>query len=255
MSNISNIPVSKWPILKSPPVILAIFQLKFGSTNNENLTNLIANDKAIKLKFPNRNENYHYNIGFQGTPAPGISLNAKADTKIKSYIYFTPDQKKKFIVENGSITFVDENPYQGWDKFKQEVIECLNLLSEQLKGTFLNRTSIRFVNKFSFESFSDSLEYFTKTISTESEVKFPLLKSTFRLEVQIPKTDIRAIINHALEPTGLNHLDYFLDIDTLDHKQFKFDLNLISIQMEQIRTVKNDIFFDTVKQKTIDLCN
>lgn len=251
----SNNQQSKWPILRNPPVILAIFQIRFISTNIDDLNKMIANDKAIKLKFPNRNENYHYNIGVQGTPVPGVSMKAKADTKINSYIYSTSDQKKKLIIEKESITFVDENHYLGWDEFKQEVLEYLHSLSEQLKDSLIIRTSIRFVNKFSFDSFSNSLEYFSKTISTESEVIYPLLKSAFRLEVQIPETDIIAIINHALEPKGLNQLDYFFDIDTLDNRQFKFDMPLISSSLEAIRTVKNKIFFDTVKQKTIDLCN
>lgn len=255
MSNISNKEQSNWPVLKSPPVILAIFQLKFVSSSNEDLIKLTANDKAIRLKFINRNENYHYNIGVQGTPVPGISMKAKADTKVNSFIYSTSDQKKKFIIDKESLTYVDENLYTGWSNFKQDVLESLNLLSEELKNTLVTRISIRFVNKFSFESFSNSLEYFTKTISTESDVRYPLLKSAFRLEIQIPKTDIVAIVNHALEPNSPNNLDYFFDIDVLDYKQLKFDLSLISSQMEQARAVKNDIFFDTVKQKTIDLCN
>lgn len=64
-------------------------------------------------------------------------------------------------------------------------------------------------------------------------MKFPLIKSSFKLEVQIPKTNIIAIINHALKPFDINHLDYFFDIDTLNHVQFKFDVSLISSQLEQ----------------------
>lgn len=256
MTNIINNMQSKWPILKSPPVILAIFQLKFIHTDNNELDKIITNDKNIRTKFPLRHDNYHANIGIQGTPVQGISMiKAKADTKINSYIYSTPDQKKKLIIDHESISFTDESPYQGWDAFKAEVEICLHLLYNQLKDALVNRTSIRFVNKFSFDAFSNPLEYFSKTISSESDIIYPLVKYAFKLQVQVQNTDIAAIVNHALEPNATNNFDYFLDIDVLDYRQIKFDLSMVNGQMEEIREVKNKIFFDTIKQKTIDKCN
>jgi uncharacterized protein (TIGR04255 family) len=247
---------SDWPVLKSPPVILAIFQLKFTHADSGELSRMIENDRNIRKMFPLRKDNFHSNIGVQGTPAPGISmLKAKADTKITAYAYFTPDQKRKLIIEQESVTFANEDLYYGWDSFKKDVMDCLELLAGQLDDCIVKRTSIRFVNKFSLDSFADPLDYFSKTISTDSEANYPLVKYAFRLNVQVPKTDIAAIINHALEPNSVNNLDYYFDIDVLDHRQVKFDLSLTSKQMEQIRAVKNNIFFDTVKQKTIDLCN
>ncbi|MDP2890929.1 MAG: TIGR04255 family protein [Bacteroidota bacterium] len=247
---------SNWPVLNSPPVILAIFQLKFASSDDRELSKMIANDKVIKLKFPIRSDNYHSDIDVHGTPAPGIStLSAKANTKISSYIYFSQDKERKLIIEKDSVIFISESVYSGWDNFKKEVQESITMLVGQLEDRYIERTSIRFVNKFSLASFEDPLDYFTKMISTESEAIYPLEKYAFRINIQVPDSNIRAIINNALEPNGTDSYDYYLDIDVLDDTQLKFDLFLISKQMEQIREVKNKIFFDTVKPKTLALCN
>lgn len=247
---------SEWPVLNSPPVILAIFQLKFASSDDRELNRMIANDKNIKIMFPNRSDNYHSDINVHGTPAPGIStLSAKADTKISSYFYFTQDKTRKLIIEKDSIIYISETTYEGWDSFKTIVMQSISLLVGQLEDRNVERTSIRFVNKFSLDSFEDPLEYFTKMISTESDIIYPLEKYAFRINIQVPDTSIRAIINNALEPNGKEKFDYYLDIDVLDDRKLKFDLLITSEQLEQIREVKNKIFFDTVKPKTLALCN
>ncbi len=245
---------SDWQVLKSPPVILAIFQLKFSHCSDEALGKMIANDRNIKLIYKKRHISYHADINFPGTLVPGES-SFKGNTKVESYTYTTEDNLRKLRIEKDSIVVVNEGSYLGWENFKLEVMDCLNLLSEQLKECSVNRVSIRFINKFTFDSFEDPLDYFSQMISTESVSRYPLLKYSFRLNVVIPDTDIQAIINNASEPNNEGKSDYYLDIDVLSHTLISFDLSLISDQMENIREVKNNIFFDTVKQKTLELCN
>ncbi|MEI6143667.1 MAG: TIGR04255 family protein [Mariniphaga sp.] len=247
---------SDWPLLKSPPVIMAVFQLKFTQPEGEALSKLIVNDKIIKTIFPNRQDNYHSSLNVHGTPVPGISnFKGKAETKINSYTYFTNDKLRKFQIEKDSVVVINECPYLGWRSFKQNVADCLNLISEQLNGFSMNRISIRFINKFMLETFGDPLEYFTKMISTETESFYTLTKYSFKLNISVPDTDTRAIINHSLECNNESTYDYYLDIDVLNDSNTIFDMSHIDEKIEQIRIVKNKIFFDTVKQKTLDLCN
>lgn len=246
----------EWPALDKPPIILAIFQLKFSKALSGDLEKMIRNDKNMRKFLPIRKDNFHSNIGVQGTPAPGVSmLKAKADTKINAYTYHNESNKKKLIIQNDSITFVDEEEYLGWELFKYDVEKCIELLNEQLKDCEVNRTSIRFINKFNIIDFGEPLEYFTQTISTDSEISYPLNKFSYKLNFAIPDTDIVSTVNHALEPYADHKVYYYLDIDVLDHNRHTFDTQIISSALDSIRNVKNTIFFDTVKQKTIDLCN
>lgn len=122
-----------WPVLKSPPVILAVFQLKFTQAEDGALSRMIANEKKIKLMFPKRSVNYHSDINVLETPVPGITtFKGKANTKIDSYTFFTLDEKRKFRIEKDSIVITNENFYEGWESFKSDVMDCLNLLSDQL---------------------------------------------------------------------------------------------------------------------------
>lgn len=247
----------KWKKLNNPPVIVAIFQIKINLPEDFIFNEFISNDKEIRTKFPDRNDNYHSNIGVQGTPAPGISfVKAKADTHIESYAYTTKDLTKKFFIEQGSIRYAFEGGYKEWELFKVECMQCLKLIEVQLQRCKVVRTSIRFINKFKFDSFNDPLDYFTTTISIDSDSKLnnPVTGFAYRFNQQIPNSSIRTVINHALEKIE-DKFDYYFDIDVLDNNSFDFNIEHLDLLMEEMRDIKNTLFFETLKDKTINLCN
>lgn len=248
---------SKWKILNNPPVVIAIFQIKYEKPSDFNFSDFIKNDKHIKEKYPKRKDNYHSAIGVQGTPAPGISLvKAKADTHLNRFLYSSDDLSQKLIIEENSIIYIFEGNYNNWDHFKKDGMESLVLLSEQLMKCKITRTSLRFINKFKFEEFNNPLDYFTTAISIDSDTKlnYPVSDYSYRFSQNVPNTNIKTIVNHSLVKIDQT-FDYFFDIDVLDHEEIDFNLEKIDIKLELIRDIKNTIFFETLKEKTLDLCN
>lgn len=234
---------------------MGIFQLKFKAIEGVDVNKIISKDKSIKEIFSKRIDNYQSSLGVNGTPAPGISfLKVQADTKINSYTYKTEDGKKRLIVERESITYVDESEYRGWSSFKCDLVECIKLLIGQIEPCEVERLSVRFVNKFTFDSFDDPLEYFTKTISTSTDkMKYPLKKYAFRMFLDV-KDHTWAVINHSLEPLE-NTIDYMFDIDVLSSTKIIMKMDAIADELEALHKIRNEIFFDALTEKTIELCN
>ena len=248
---------SQWPNLSVPPVILAIFQIKYQKEEVK-LNDFLEYDAILKREYPNRMDNYHSNIDIPKTFIPGIStVTGKADTKINSYTYFSKDQKQKLIIEEGAITYTDENKYTGWENFKQKSLESIEMFHEIFNQSTITRISIRFINRFSLENLSDPLEYFTTTISSTNSdgLPYPLVEYAFKLRTVIPNTNIYSYINQTTVPVNENQMDYIFDIDVLELTNLLFDKGLISEKLEKLREVKNDLFFNNLTQKTIDLCN
>jgi uncharacterized protein (TIGR04255 family) len=249
---------NKWENLANPPVIMAIFQIKFTSQKSNFLSDLVKNDTKIKKQFPLRKENVHANIDMPSTIALGIStIKGKADTKINSYIYFSENQKKKLMIEENSVTFVSEEKYFGWNVFKNEAINTLNNFINDLQTTNIERISIRFINKFSFDNFDNPLDYFNTQISTSSDnaMRYPVSNYAFKYTITVPEQNIYAIVNQSLQPSNTNKKEYILDIDVLDNSNLIFNINSINQCLEELREVKNTIFFENITQQTIDLCN
>lgn len=243
-----------WPNLNNPPVKLALFQLKFSETNMRVYDEI---DAALKNRFPIRKDIIAVGINLNNTSIPlGRSkLDGVSDAKIQSYIYMTPDQKERVELLEHTATYVSELPYTGWDGFANKVDDFLSLLSRVLGNVEIKRTSIRFVNRFLLEEFDNPEDYFTMVISKAGDALYPLRQYGFRLQYDIPQTNVYAIVNQSVENDVSNKYTYLLDIDVLEKQSILFEKETILSCLDHLRSIKNKIFFDSITEKTKALCN
>jgi uncharacterized protein (TIGR04255 family) len=247
-----------WQSLNKPPVVVALFQIKYNSVNMK-LSDFLKYDNQLKHNFPIRRDNIQVGIDLGGSSIPlGVSkLSATSDAKIGSYVYLSVDQKVKLEILDNTITYIDERPYQGWVNFKESSLKTLMALSGILNNLEITRTSIRFINRFTFENFDNPAEYFKTLISSSEDnvLPYPLRQYGFRLLMDIPDSDIYSIVNQNVENVRANSYIYTFDIDVLDMQHLLFEKETLAVNMEKLRDVKNEIFFNNITQKTIDLCN
>ncbi|WP_088653548.1 TIGR04255 family protein [Geofilum rhodophaeum] len=249
--------MKNWPSLKKPPVVVALFQLKFNSIGIK-LSDFLKFDTQIKHNFPIRRDNIKVGLNFGSSIPLGVSkFSGTSNAKIGSYVYLTIDQKAKFEILEDTITYIDERPYEGWDNFKDSTLKSLLVLSDILNSLEVTRTSIRFINRFTFETFDNPADYFKTLISSseDNELPFPLRQYGFRLLMDIPDTDIFSIVNQNVDNVRTNSYIYTFDIDVLDRQKLLFEKETLAVNLEKLRNVKNEIFFNNITQKTIDLCN
>lgn len=256
INHLKTIMQNNWPILNHPPVIAALFQLKFDM-GKLTLSDFTLPDRELRKSLPKRNDNFDTNIDVQFTTLQiGTSkISGTSNTKIQSYTYFSDDQKCKLTISEGVITYFDERPYVGWNSFSQSVSDYLKLFSTILSNSIVNRISIRFINQFVFDSFENPIEYFNTLISAtqDNALKFPVAKYGFRLLLNI-SPDTYSIVNQNLEQDSKKYI-YLFDIDVLKRSNLIFDIHTIESVLSELREAKNNIFFNNVTKKTIDLCN
>ena len=97
-----------WPNLNKPPIVVALFQLKFNQTGIK-LSDFLKFDTQLKHHLPIRKDNIHVGIDLGSSSIPlGVSkISGTSDAKIESYLYCTIDQKCKFEISEGNITYID----------------------------------------------------------------------------------------------------------------------------------------------------
>lgn len=246
----------KWPSLAIPPVVTAIFQLKFDN-GSVKVEDYLKYDSVLKRSFPNRSENIESSLSLSPStkiPLGKAQVSGVTNTRRTAYVYFTTDQKEKLSLSESDITYTTEKPYAGWDSFKEMVVRVLSTLSPVLESMTVRRTSIRFINQFKFESFDDPTLYFNSQISSsEGAMPFPLMKYGFRLTYDIDE-GIYSIVNQNAEHLP-DKFVYIFDIDVLNRNNLLFDIKTISEAMEGLREIKNKIFFANVTDKTLETCN
>lgn len=212
----------------------------------------------MRDKLPLLVENISGKLNIEGTPAVGITkVSATTDNKLESYILCTTDQKVKLELGVDSFTYNEETPYLGWDDFISKIIHYLSILDDFYKGKVVSRVSVRFINKFDFESFNDPTDYFKMIISSTDPDGFlyPIATYGFKFTLRIPKSSIHSIINHNVEQLGSSQYLYILDIDVVNNINLMYSKDVIVENTNRLREIKNGIFFDSVTDKTIALCN
>ena len=118
---------TKWKNLANPPVVTAIFQLKYDSGSIK-LDEFLKFDTVLKRDFPNRSENIESSLSLPPStriPLGKAQVSGVTDTRRTGYVYFTTDQKEKLTLSETEITYTKESPYTGWDSFKDFVLKVL----------------------------------------------------------------------------------------------------------------------------------
>ena len=249
----------KWKNLNNPPVVVALFQMKYNA-NNLILSRFLSCVTQIKNHLPIRKDSGQVGINFGDKSIPlGMSkTTVTTDAQIRSYIFFSADQKSRLEISTDTITFIDEHKYLGWEHFKEMTKTYLSIISDVLSGNCeVTRTSIRFINRFMFDNFDNPQEYFKTMISSveNNQLPYPLRQYGFRLVMDTPDTDIYSVVNQSIENIPTNKYIYTFDIDVLDKQHLTFHVDTIVANLENLRDVKNSVFFNNLTQKTLDLCN
>ena len=247
----------QWPLLNNPPVGVALAQIKMN-TEDFSIQKVDVVDKQIKEFLPIRKEGTQVNIGLGKSNLPlGVSkISATSDVKIATYLYFSKEQKVKLEISGDTITYVSEDRYTGWTDFKNSVLGFLNILERVFGQSEIQRTSIRFINRFSFIEFDNPEDYINTFISSADESQqYPLRQYGFRLVMDIPDSDTYAIVNHNVEHVIDGNFLYTFDIDVLNNQKLLYSLDSIDNCLEDLRNIKNNIFFKTLTEKTLLLCN
>ena len=249
---------TKWKNLANPPVVTAIFQIKYDS-GSIRLDDFLKFDTILKREFPQRRENIESSLSLAPStriPLGKAQVSGVTNTRRTGYVYFTTDQKEKLTLSESDITYTKESPYTGWDSFKDFVLKVLNTLSPVLEGITIQRTSIRFINQFSMTDFDDPTEYFNTQITSsaaENSMPYPVTKYGFRLTFDISE-GIYSIVNQNVDQLTDKYI-YIFDIDVLDRNNILFDIDTIAETLERLRDIKNNIFFGNLTNKTLELCN
>lgn len=243
-------------MLSKPPIVITFFQIRFPK-GTVPVSSFGKCDKRIREVFPMRKDNIQTQIQLhQGLILGKSDIVGTKDAKIIGYAYFSNDQRSKLFVGDDILTYQDEHPYNGWDFFMSPINKILGIYDEEFSAKEVERLSIRFVNRFLFDSFEDPTEYFRTLISTTEEqgFMFPLRNYGFRLILDIPNSDIHSIVNQNLDKLDIDKYQYIFDIDVIDDKKIIFNINEINSKARALSKIKNDIFFGNVTDKLLELC-
>lgn len=242
--------MSKPDFYQRAPIILGILQIRFPSISNFDIAKIKSVAAKIKKDFPNIDERYSQGILINNNQdETNISLDEK---KFDNIQISNQDKKRLFVISHEKFTYQAKDTYQGWEDF----IKGVKLFWEEFSNTFsietIHGVSLRYLNKFElpldFKSFNDYFNSYLEDKTSNHHVN----QYQFRFSTLDPKNNMTINIAHSLEkPTNQFH-PYLLDIDVLKNEMIE-NSDAIWKNFEVLRTKKNELFNQSITEKTVEL--
>jgi len=171
------------------------------------------------------------------------------------YLYRAPMEKRAVQARIDGYAFNKFSPYENWGAFSAEAQELWQSYVETAKPERLKRLALRYINRIEIPLPIRDFKDYLLTIP-EIAPRLPQALSNFimRLVVPNPEMEATAVINVIMEqPLGRQLLPIIFDIDVFKITNHAGTSEEIWYDFDQLRIFKNEIFFNSITDKSKEL--
>jgi uncharacterized protein (TIGR04255 family) len=151
----------------------------------------------------------------------------------------------------GAFVFSRLNPYADWGKFSQEALRLRTIYCEMLKPTEVKRIGLRFINRIDTKQEKVELaDYYKYPPEPLKELDWTLAGYLHHDEMHVPGTSYGVNLIKTVQNIS-GKIGLILDIDVFVQDPFEYDELHITKCLEEMRCIKNKIFFSSLTDKII----
>lgn len=238
--------------LENAPVVLAILEIRYNLPAEFEVNNLAKSNKALLEIFSITQKRVVGNISFENS-AEGT--RASINPVVDGFIYVSEDKKRNLTLSLNSFNFQQHGKYTTWDDFISSAKKSWHLFYKNIIGAQITGISIRYINKIEITELTDDpTEFFNTGLVFTSEAKPTNVGSYLIKYIDVIKEKgIHSIVTQSLEQGDGKVLPFMFDIDVHNNKSLDLFDESIWLLFEELRSIKNDIFFNNITEKTIQL--
>ena len=239
--------------LQNAPIAEAIIDFRVKARPEfrpEEFTNL---QTQLSGRFPKVDEYRGLQATFgmiQGRGRPPVVQ----DLGFQGYFWKTSDEKTIVQFRVDGFTFNRLRPYTSWTELFPQALDLWHLYSRVSRPEVITRLAVRYINRIPLPAGVITFEtYLRAAPAIPSELPQYISSFLTRVTIHDPQTDIVANVAQALEPnTQEQRLMVILDIDAYKQSEFAIDDDpMIEQTLQQLRTFKNLIFFNSLTEETL----
>ncbi len=239
----------------NPPITEAILDIRVSLPKEITLDVLASLHQDIKEQFPTRKERHTWEGGFQVKPGAPPEILSKPD-RVDGYLFLSPNGEKIVQSRLDGFTFNKLKPYSNWETFSKEAKYYWEHYIKIVKPINVTRIALRYINRIEIPlPIKDFKEYFLTVPEVAPGV--PQGLSGLFMQLVIPKEEIgsTAIITMTYDKVDPNKAvwPFIFDIDAFNNNVLLPNSIEIWKKLEQLREFKNQIFLNTMTNKTKEM--
>ena len=239
-----------FPHLSKAPIVEAVIDIRVVPSVKWDEISLQSDLKQRLPDFPKvetlRQARYQLTIGKQNNPTVedfgcvGFKFQSSDNLHIAQF------NKEAFV-------FSRLKPYLDWAQLRQEALRLWAIYCELLRPKQVTRIGLRFINRIAIKQEKVELaDYYKYPPKSLEELNWALTGYLHHDVMQVPETPYRVnLIKTVQNVPGAGETGLILDIDVFMQDQFEYDEQRIKECLEEMRWVKNKIFFTSLTGKAL----
>ena len=230
------------------PIVEAVIEIRVVPSVTWDESSLQSELKRHLPDFPKvetmRQKSFQLPIGKQNNPifedlgCVGFKVHSIDNVHIAQF------NKEAFV-------FSRLKPYLDWAQLSQEALRLWAIYYELLKPREVIRVGLRFINRIAIKQEKVELDDYYKYPPTSlKELNWTLAGYLHHDVFQVPETQYSVNLIKTVQNVP-GEIGLILDIDVFREKRFEYKESHLKQFLEEMRWVKNKIFFSSLTDKTL----
>lgn len=238
-----------FPHLSKAPIIEAVIAINVVPSVKWDETSLQSELKRLLPDFPKvetlRHARYQLTTGKQNPIVEdlgcvGFKVHSIDDLHIAQF------NKESFV-------FSRLKPYEDWEQLSGEAFRFWAIYCELLKPKEVTRIGLRFINSIAMKQEKVELaDYYKYPPKPLEELNWTLTGYLHHDVIQVPETAYRVNLIKTVKNDVPEEIGLILDIDVFMQNKFEYNEQRIKACLEEMRWVKNKIFFSSMTEKALE---
>jgi len=245
--------MADWPRFPNAPITEALLDIKVKLPPGVDLTRLAAFQEAVKDLYPTRRERSSWQGGFQVKPGELPEVFPPSGGP-DGYLFTSKDGKQIVQARLDGFTFNRLKPYDKWESFRDEARQQWERYREIANPEIVSRVALRYINRIEVPlPMKDFREFILTTPEIAPKVPQGLAGFFMRLVIPDEKSKSIAIVTQTMEDPNERVLPLIFDIDAFQEAPLDVHGKEMWEALEQLREYKNEIFFNSITDRTREL--
>jgi uncharacterized protein (TIGR04255 family) len=252
-SNVVTMPPGQtYPHLAKAPIIEAIIEWRVKLDPNFPVDSLKRAGKILAPDYVVVREQR----GFQYKVKAGKQLShTTRDLGIQGYQFRSADKLRVATLKQDGFSFSRLRPYSRWEDVFTEAQRLWKIYREVAEPEEISRLGVRYINRIPLPMpVNDFSQYLRESFTVPPGVPQTLSSLLTRVVVHEPSSGVVVNIIQVIEGQIVEGtLPFILDIDAYHAKHIDPNLEDFGALFEQLREMKNRVFFATLTESAIEM--
>ena len=246
--------MAKYRHLENAPITETIIDLRVRPSTEFDINQLSYLPAALKKQYPRILPVRTAEGGFSFRNGQ-LKVEKPQDLGIYAYRFESEDGKQVIQFRKDGFGFSRLKPYTDWNNVVSEAKKLWQVYSKRMNLECITRVAVRYINHLSIPlPINDFADYLTAPPPVPKSVPQAVGSFLTRVVVHDIERQLDANIAQAMErSTKPDFVTIILDIDAYKLGEFDVQTDQIWTILDQLRDLKNTIFFGSITENTARL--